>query len=166
MPVRTVVEPQSQPLPAFDFHWDPETEILAGRHALPEADGVRAVAWEFEGPEGAVVVLETVGDALSSVEVVVWPDVERAKSLHSPHDATPARVGFVPPTKTQAGGVVEIDTVITAAAPPSETLIHLSFGASRARSVRVAENVVLDLDADGRLAGLWLENLPLFPQGG
>lgn len=165
MPVRTVVEPQSKPLPAFDFHWDPETEILAGRHALPETDGVRAVAWEFEGPEGAVVVLETVGDALCSVEVVVWPDVERVKSLHAPHDAKPARVGFVASQK-EAGGVVEIDTVITAGAPPSETLIHLSFGTSRARSVRVAENVVVDLDADERLAGLWLENLPLFPQGG
>jgi len=165
MPLRTVVEPQPQPLPAFDFHWDPETEILAGRHPLPEADGVPAISWEFEGPEGAVVVLETVGDTLCSVEVVVWPDVERAKSLHAPHDAKAARVGFVAPKK-EAGGVVEVDTVITAAAPPSETLIHLSFGTARARSVRVADNVVLDLDADGRLAGLWLENLPLFPQGG
>ena len=165
MPVRTMIEPEKRPLPAFDFHWDPETEILAGGHALPESAGAATIAWEFEGPEGAVVVLETVGGTLCSVEVVVWPDVERVRSLNVPHDAPPGRVGFVLPTGV-AGGVVEIDTVITAAAPPSETLIHLSFATPRARSVRVAENVVADLDADGHLAGLWLEDLPLFPQGG
>ena len=64
------------------------------------------------------------------------------------------------------GGVVEIETRITAEALPSETLIHLSVGAPRARSVQAAANVVVDLDAEGSIAGLWLQELPLFPQGG
>jgi hypothetical protein len=165
MPVRTLVGRAAQPLSAFDFHWDVETEILAGRSLPPGADDTDAVAWEFEGPDGAVVVLETVDGTLCGIEVVVWPDVERARSLIAPHDAPPGTIGLVPPADG-ADGIVEIETVITAAAPPSETLIHLSFGVVRARSVRVAENVVADLDAEGRLAGLWLQDLPLFPGGG
>ena len=111
------------------------------------------------------MVLETAGGVLCGIEVVVWPDVERARSLVAPHDAPAARVGLVVPDGT-VGSVIEVETVITAAAPQSETLIHLSLGAPRARSVQAAENVVVDLDAEGRLAGLWLQDLPLFPQGG
>jgi hypothetical protein len=165
MPVPTAIEQAKRPLPAFDFHWDSETEILAGRHALPVPEGETAIAWELEGPDGAVVVLETVGGTLCGIEVVVWPDVERAPSLVAPHDAPAARVGLTPPKHAKVG-VVEIETAISAAAPQSETLIHLSLGAPRTRSVRLAENVIVDLDAEGRLAGLWLQNLPLFTQGG
>lgn len=165
MPVHTLVERAAQPLSAFDFRWDVETEILAGRALPPGADDTDAVAWEFEGPDGAVVVLETIDGTLCGIEVVVWPDVERARSLIAPHDAPPGTIRFVAPADG-ADGIVEVETIITAAAPPSETLIHLSFGVVRARSVRVAENVVADLDAEGRLAGLWLQDLPLFPGGG
>jgi hypothetical protein len=165
MPVRVTVERAEGPLPAFDFHWDAETEILAGRHPAPARKGAHAVAWEFEAPDGAVVVLETVDGVLCGIEVVVWPDVERAARLVAPHDAAPGRAHLAPPAGA-SGAVVQIEARITAAALPSETLIHLALGAPRARSVRVAENVVIDLDAEDGLAGLWLEELPLFPQGG
>jgi hypothetical protein len=165
MPVRVMVDRTNEPLPAFDFHWDAETEILAGRHPVPPRKGTAAVAWEFEGPDGAVVVLETADGVLCGIEVVVWPDVERAARLAAPHDAAPGRARLVPPAGA-SGAVVEVETRITAAALPSETLIHLALGTPRARSVRVAENVVVDLDAEDTLAGLWLEELPLFPQGG
>jgi hypothetical protein len=165
MPVRVTVDRADEPMPAFDFHWDAETEILAGRHALPARKEAPTVAWELEGSDGAVVVLETVDWVLCGIEVVVWPDVERAVRLAAPHDAAPGRVRFAPP-KEVVGGVVEIETRITAEALPSETLIHVSVGASRARSVQAAVNVVVDLDAEGGLAGLWLQELPLFPQGG
>jgi hypothetical protein len=165
MPVRVTVDRADGPLPAFDFHWDTETEILAGRHSAPARKGASAVAWELEGQDGAVVVLETVDGVLCGVEVVVWPDVERAARLASPHDAVPGRVRLVPPAGA-SGAVVEVETRITAAALPSEVLIHLSLGAPRARSVQIASNVVVDLDAEDGLAGLWLQDLPLFPQGG
>lgn len=165
MPLRVTVERAEAPLPAFDFRWDVETEILAGRHAVAVRKDAPAVAWELEGPDGAVVVLETADGVLCGIEVVVWPDVERATRLAAPHPAAPGRVRLAAPATT-AAGVVEIETRITAEAPPSETLIHLSVGAPRARSVQAAANVVVDLDADGGLAGLWLQDLPLFPQGG
>lgn len=165
MPVRVTVDRANEPMPAFDFHWDAETEILAGRHALSAREDAPALAWELEGPDGAVVVLETVDGVFCGIEVVVWPDVERAARLAAPHDATPGRVRFTLPRETP-GGVVEIETRITAEALPSETLIHLSVGAPRVRSVQAAANVIVDLDAEGTIAGLWLQELPLFPQGG
>lgn len=161
---RVTVTPSERPLPAFPFHWDVETEILAGRHALDQAAAGFTGAWELESPSGAVIVLETVGGTLCGIEVVVWPDVERG-TLVVPHDAPVARLAIAAPNGEQAG-VIELEAPIAAAANAAETIVHLRVGGARARSVRIAENVVADLDADGRLAGFWLHDLPLFPQGG
>lgn len=151
-------------LPPFDFHWDPETEILAGRHPLPAgADGFSG-AWELESPTGAVVILETAGGALCGIEVVVWPDVERAAQLVAPYGVPEGRVVLSAPEGSRA--LIEVETPISADATTNETLIRLRFGPAAARTVRVAENVLADLDERGRLAGLWLERLPLFPSGG
>lgn len=154
--------PAPAPLPAFPFHWDCETEILSGRVDVPDAPAGFTGSWEVESPNGAVLVLETTGGVLGGIEVVVWPDVERA-ALTVPHAVPPGRVLLEPPDG-RPGGVVEVESPIGAAATDSETLIRLTFGAPPARSVRIAANVVADLDAEGRLAGLWLENLPLFQQ--
>jgi len=59
MPVRVTVDRANEPMPAFDFHWDAETEILAGRHPLPVRKEEHAVTWECKGHQGAVAVLET-----------------------------------------------------------------------------------------------------------
>jgi len=161
--IRASTLPAPAPLPPFPFHWDVETEILSGRRDLPPASTGFTGSWEIESPTGAVLVLETTGGVLGGIEVVVWPDVEQA-ALKVPHEAPPGRVVLEAPN-AQTAGVLEIEAAIGAAATPSETLVRLTFGLPRARSVRIAANVVVDLDAEGRLAGLWLENLPLFPQG-
>jgi len=160
--IRTTTVPAAAPLPAFPFRWDSETEILAGRQDVPDPTGGFTGSWEVESPTGAVLVLETTGGVLGGVEVVVWPDVERA-SLAVPRDAPPGRVLLEAPDGQDAG-VLEVEAPIAAAATPSETLVRLTFGTPRARSVRIAANVVVDLDAEGHLAGLWLEDLPLFQQ--
>lgn len=165
MPVLTTVSAADAPFPAFDFHWDRETEILAGRHA-PGGNGKGFTgSWEIESPTGAVVVLETEGGVLCGVEVVVWPDVETVARLAAPHPGGPGRVSLTPPDE-DAVGLIEIEAPVEAEASESETVIHLRFGRRTARSVAVADNLVADLDGEGRLAGLWLKNLPLFPSGG
>lgn len=151
------------PLPAFPFRWDAETEILSGRQDVSDAPAGFTGSWEIESPTGAVVVLETTGGVLGGIEVVVWPDVARA-ALTVPHAAAPGRVMLEAPAG-QSAGVIEIELPIAGAATASETLIRLSFGTPPARSVRIAENVIVDLDAAGCLAGLWLDALPPFEQG-
>lgn len=161
--IRATSTSANRPLPAFPFRWDTETEILSGRQDVTAASDGFTGSWELESPTGAVVVLETEGGVLCGIEVVVWPDVERA-ALVVPHEAPASRVVLEPPS-AETAGILEIETPITGAADAAETLVHLRFGPSRARSVRIAGNVVVDLDAEGRLAGIWLQDLPPFPQG-
>ncbi len=153
------------PLAAFDFRWDAETEILVGRADVPSGGSGFTGSWELESELGAVVTLETSGGVLCGVEVVVWPEVEESAKLVAPHDATPGRVVLVPPDDAPSG-VLEIDTPIAAVAATADALIHLVFAPARTRVVRVAQNVLADLDSAGRLTGLWLVDLPPFPQGG
>jgi hypothetical protein len=164
MAVQTTITDATQPLPPFDFHWDVETEILAGRHPVEATGDGFTVTWELESPTGAVVVLETEGGVLCGIEVVVWPDVDRVPQLVAPHGVATARVGLVPPEG--AAGLIEIETPIGAEATASETLIHVRFGVAGAQTVRVAENLLVSVDEVGHLAGLWLLDLPLFPSGG
>ena len=161
--IRATVTAVPAPLPAFPFRWDIETEILSGRQEVEGPPTGFTGSWEIESPTGAVLTLETTGGVLGGIEVVVWPDVERA-ALAVPRKAPAGRVALEAPGG-QKTGVLEVEAPITGAATASETLVRLAFGTARARSVRIAENVVVDLDADGHLAGLWLEDLPLFPQG-
>jgi hypothetical protein len=153
------------PLEAFDFHWDVETEILAGCADVPSGGSGFTGSWELESDSGAVVALETSGGVLCGIEVVVWPEMREPAKLVAPHDAKPARVVLVAPGDA-SGGVLEIETPISAHAAAADALIHLVFGTSRARAVQVATNVIADLDSTGRLTGLWLVDLPPFPQGG
>ena len=170
--IRATVTAVPAPLPAFPFRWDIETEILSGRQEVEGPPTGFTGSWEIESPTGAVLTLETTGGVLGGIEVVVWPDVERA-ALAVPRKAPAGRVALEAPAGRvaleapggQTTGVLEVEAPITAAATASETLVRLAFGTARARSVRIAENVVVDLDAGGHLAGLWLEDLPLFPQG-
>jgi hypothetical protein len=161
--IRATATPVPVPLPAFPFRWDLETEILSGRQEVEGTAGGFTGSWEIESPTGAVLTLETTGGVLGGIEVVVWPDVERA-ALTVPHEAPVGRVVLEAPGGEKRG-VVEVEAPITGAATASETLVRLAFGTARARSVRIAANVIVDLDADGHLAGLWLEDLPLFQQG-
>lgn len=163
MPIVARVDETAAPLAPFDFHWDAETEILAGRADAPGGSGFTG-AWELEGPDGAVATLETSGGVLSGIEVVVWPDVEERGHLVAPHDAAPARLMLEPPAG-ERDGVLEIEMPIAATANPAGTVIHLTFGSSRARAVRLAPNVLADLDDEGHLVGVWLLSVPPFPQG-
>lgn len=161
--IRATSTPADRPLPAFPFRWDTETEILSGRQEVAAGSAGFTGSWEIESPTGAVIILETTDGVLCGLEVVVWPDVERA-ALVVPHDAPVGRVVLEPPG-AETTGVLEIETPITGSASASETVMYLQVGASRARSVRIADNVVVDLDAGGHLAGVWLQDLPLFPPG-
>ncbi len=164
MTVPTEIRPADELLPAFDFHWDAETEILAGRCAVAAGRRGFTGSVELESPEGAVLLLEAEGGVLSGVEVVVWPDPQRPSRLVAPHDAAPGRVVLLPPGPSAR--LVEIDAPIAVATPPNETLVHLTFGGQRARTVRVAPNVLVEVDAHDRLVGLWLLDLPPFPDAG
>jgi hypothetical protein len=109
------------------------------------------------------VALETAGGVLCGVEIVVWPDLTEHAQLAPPHDAEPGRVTLEPPDD-ESDGLIEVETPITASA--KEDVVHLVLAPGRARTVQIAQNVLADLDSAGHLSGLWLVDVPPFPQGG
>ena len=55
-------------------------------------------------------------------------------------------------------------TDLTAEADPAERTIHFRLGRPRAfRSVRFGRDLLVDIDMQGHLAGLWLLNVPPVP---
>ncbi|MBE0593983.1 MAG: hypothetical protein IH616_16440 [Gemmatimonadales bacterium] len=149
-------------LPRMAYHWDAETEILSGSADVVGREGLTG-SIELEDDRGAVVTLDFEGGLMRGVEVVVWPPVKTREALRAPRPVSGGE--FVVPTLSdQAVAVVEIDVPLSAESSADETVIHLRVGSGRpARTVALAENLLLDLDAKGELTGLWLLDVPPFP---
>ena len=59
---------------------------------------------------------------------------------------------------------LEVDTALMAEADGAERNFHFHFGKPReTRAVRIARDVLLDIDGRDRIAGVWLLNVPPFP---
>jgi len=77
---------------------------------------------------------------------------------------TDGRVLF--PTRRSQPGVaaVEVDTPLTVEKNQAESVFHIGVGRQRrATTVRVADHLLVDVDKQSRLAGLWLLEVPPFP---
>ena len=70
-----------------------------------------------------------------------------------------------PSRRSQPGvAAVEVDTALTVEKNPGESVFHIRVGRGRTASVvRVADYLLVELDKQSRLAGLWLLEVPPFP---
>jgi hypothetical protein len=110
------------------------------------------------------LILDIESGRINGVEVAVWPDVRKRAALAPPAAVEDARV--VVPVRRSAEGVacVEINTHMIAEADNAERVIHFRLGPAReTRTLRLGRDMLLDLDAQSRIAGLWLLNVPPFP---
>lgn len=162
IPVR--VEPFVGSPADVEYRWDSDTDILS---AVVRADATipqpRATALELEGPDGSWLILDVRAGRISGVEVAVWPDVRTRADLAPPASVDNATVivGAVERGKRLA---VEVDTMLAAEADGSERTIHFRLGANReTRTVRIARDLLVDIDRRDRIAGLWLLDVPPFP---
>jgi len=151
-------------LPHVEYRWDPDTDILCAMLRPPGVSEGMSGSLDIEGADGAWLTLELVGGRLAAVEVAVWPDVKSVKTLSPPPVAAAGRVG-VPVRESQPGlAALEVDTAIRAVADAPERTIHFRIGPTRAsRVLRVARDMLLEVDARSRISGLWLLNVPPFP---
>jgi hypothetical protein len=152
------------PLPHLEYRWDAETEILSGMaNAVVGPRGLTGSV-ELEDAKGAVVTLDFAGGVLRGLEVVVWPTVESVVGLAPP--AADEQCRFVVPARPSQPGiaVLEVDVLLSVAASEDESVIHLKVGPRRGRrAVAVADNLLIELDAESEIAGFWLLNVPPFP---
>ena len=163
MSVSVQLQPADTAPPAVDYRWDADTDILTAKLRSPGDKVGLSGSVELEGADGSWLILDVAGGSIDGVEVAVWPDVHKRRAL-SPPAAEDARV-FVPASSgTGAVASLEVETRLLAESDDAERVIHFRVGAQRdVRTVRVGRDLLLDVDPQSRIAGVWLLNVPPFP---
>lgn len=159
------IEPLDGKLPKVTYRWDPETDILSvACKGVSKSAGLTGTV-DLEGADGSFVVIDVAGGVVRGVDVVTWPDdIRTVDTLAPPELAKDGRVVF--PNRNSQPGVaaVEVDTPLTIEKNPTESLFHIRVGRQRPSTVvRVADHLLLEVDKLSRLAGLWLLEVPPFP---
>jgi hypothetical protein len=156
----TVVPVSGLPeVPQVTWRWEPETDILSGSWRSPWG-GEAAETVEISSPEGAVLVLDVVDGEIAGLDVVIWPDVETVAALEAPAPDASGRV-LVPAAPPESH---QIDTDLAVTVDGLEQTFHLQIGGRRPVSaMRLADRLMVELDAGDRLAGFWLTGVPPFP---
>lgn len=164
MNVAVQLEPHADAPPSVEYRWDADTDILIARLDGDGADGGMSGSVELEGNDGSWLILDVASGRIRGVEVAVWPAVHKRATLAPPSPVEDARV-VIPSRASQPGiASLEVDTSLTAESNDGETTIHFWLGARRGvRTVRIARDLLLDVDPQSRIAGLWMLNVPPFP---
>jgi len=159
------IEPLDGRLPKVSYHWDAETDILSvACKGAGKTSGLNGTV-DLEGSDGSFVVIDVAAGSLRGVDVVTWPDDIRTRDdLVIPEAVKEGRVVF-PSRQSQPGiAAVEVDTALTVEKNQSESVFHIRVGRARAAAVvRVADRLLVEVDKSSRLAGLWLLDVPPFP---
>jgi len=159
------VEPLDGGLPTVSFQWDAETEILSG--ILEGLEGTRGLTGsvELEDRKGSVITLDFQGGVMRALEVVVWPETKTVEALEAPEVSAQGRY-VVPARPSQPGvAVIEADVPLQAERNSDESVVHLRVGMKKVgERAQLADNLLIELDDEGELAGFWLLSLPPFPE--
>jgi len=158
------VEPGADAPPAVEYRWDEDTDILSARlQPAPQGDGA-AGSVEVAGADGSWLILDLTAGRINGIEVAVWPDVRKRATLEPPDAAETAQAVVRAAGPRGQVTSLELSTPVLAEADQSERTIHFRLGDQRrARTLRVGRDLLLDLDAQSRIAGVWLLNVPPFP---
>jgi hypothetical protein len=146
------------------YRWDVDTEILTASIAVPDSGAGMTGSVEIEGSDGSWLILDVRGGAIAGIEVSVWPEVAIVPNLMPPAEVSSARVTL--PSRPSQPGVasVEVDTRLTARADSAERTVHFRLGNPRvSTTVRAASDLLLDLDDNRQVVGVWMLNVPSFP---
>jgi hypothetical protein len=159
--------PRKGAAPKVVYRWDPDTDILSVQ-LRPARSGTGAAgsgSVELEGADGSWVALDVVNEEINGLEIVVWPQVSKKSGLVVPADVREGVVRLA--SGGGAAGVtsMEVDTPMMAESDVQERNFHFRLGVIRACTVvRVGRDLLLEVDAANHVAGLWLLNVPPFPQ--
>ena len=159
------IEPLDGKLPKVAYRWDTETDILSvACRGASQGTGLTGTI-DLEGSDGSFVVMDVAAGVLRGVDIVTWPDdIRTVAGLAPPEPAKEGRVVF--PSRNSQPGVaaVEVDTALTIDKDPAESVFHIRVGRQRGTTpIRVADHLLVEVDKQWRLAGLWLLQVPPFP---
>jgi hypothetical protein len=159
------IEPLGGTLPKVSYHWDPETDILSVTcKGGATASGLTGTV-DLAGNDGSFVVIDVADGCVRGVDVVAWPDDVRSVADLAPPAATKDGRVVIPSPQSQPGvAALEVDTALTVETNAAESVFHVRVGRSRpATVVRVADRLLVEVDKQARIAGLWFVDVPPFP---
>jgi hypothetical protein len=158
------IEPRADKTPKVKYTWDSDTEILSA-HLRPGSDGSGlSGSVGLEGSDGSWVILDLNGGRINAVEVAVWPEVQQRSVLDVPAKVEDAAVLIPAARSSREIRSVEVATPLIAEANAAKSTFHFRLGkASKTRAIRLATDILLDVDAKDRVTGLWLLNVPPCP---
>lgn len=164
MNIAVQLDPRADKTPKVKYTWDSDTEILSA-HLRPgsESSGLSGSVG-LEGEDGSWVILDVNGGRINAVEVAVWPEVLQRPSLAVPTRVEDASVLIPAARSSREIRSVEVPTNLTAESDLARKTFHFRLGnASKTRAIRLATDILLDVDTQNRVAGLWLLNVPPCP---
>jgi hypothetical protein len=163
MTIAVELQPISGAPPSVHYQWDADTDIFTATLAGHGKGAERSGSVEIEGSDGSWLVLDLRGSRIVGVEIALWPDVHRNSTLAAPRSTESADV-LVPLRPTEGPAALEVEAPMHAEADDEERVVYFRIGDRReAQSIRVGSDLLLDVDPQDRLAGLWLLNVPPFP---
>lgn len=164
MKIPVQIEAADESAPPVEYRWDTDTEILSAQLQYKAAGKGTSGSMELEGADGSWLILDLTAGRINGVEVAVWPEVQKRSSLSPPATIENARVS-VPQRSSKPGvAATEVELPVMAEADESESVFHFKLsGARRTRTIRLARDLLLDVDGSSHLVGLWMLNVPPFP---
>ena len=158
------VEPSGEAAPSVEYRWDPDTEILSAQLSPRASANGLSGSVELEGADGSWLILDVNAGRINGVEVAVWPDVQKRSTLQPPGKVEDAQV-LVPARRSKPGlAALEVETPLLAEADADERVFHFTLGKPKnTRTLRVARDLLMDVDGSNNLVGVWFLNVPPFP---
>ena len=164
MSIGVRIEPLQGTPSDVEYRWDTDTDILTANLRAQAASEGTSGSVEIEGSDGSWLILDVNGGSIHGVEVAVWPDVRKRSVLAPPDEVTDGRILVGDSSNGIAS--IEMNTALAAEADDAERTIHFRLGPSRqTKTVRIARDILIDVDGRDRIAGVWLLGVPPFPEG-
>lgn len=160
IPVR--IEPLAGAQAPVDYRWDEDTDILTAQ--VGDAVAGKSLSVDVEGSDGSWLILDVSDHRIRGLEVAVWPTVKKRADLKPPDELESVSVKVGRNDGPTGLSAVEVDIPVAAESDHAERTIHFRLGPGRqVRTVRIARDMLLDIDNRDRLAGVWLLDVPPFP---
>jgi hypothetical protein len=148
------------------YKWDPDTDILSAQLSPGSPSEGMSGSVGLEGSDGSWLILDVAAGRINGVEIAVWPEVRRLSALSPPAKVEDIHV-TIPSRRSQPNiASMEMATNLIADADRAHRTFHFRLGRPKmSRTIRLARDVLLDVDDKSQISGLWLLNVPPSPTG-
>ena len=164
MNIAVQLGPPNEAPATVHYRWDRDTDILSAQlRPAPAGDGSSGSV-EVEGADGSWIILDVQDERICGIEIAVWPDVSKRGALAVPAAVREVSVRLPNSPESSTVTSLEVETPMAAESDVQGRIFHFRLGGPReTTTVRVARDLLLDVDATNHVAGLWLLNVPPFP---